>query len=57
MLNWDVKMNQCYPKCGLGILGGVLYLYGILKDRQAARTERRRKKHLRMVHGKVGEGR
>lgn len=24
MLNWDVKMKQCYPKCGLGIFGGAL---------------------------------
>lgn len=29
------NMNQCYPKCGLGILGGVLYLHGILTDRHA----------------------
>lgn len=39
LLNWGVSMNQCYPKCGLGILGGVLYLHGILTDRHAARTE------------------
>lgn len=51
MLNWDVKMNQCYPKCVLGILRGVLYLHGILTDRHAARSERMRKKHLGMIHG------
>lgn len=54
LLNWGVSMNQCYPKCGLGILGGVLYLHGILTDRHAARTERMRERHLGMV---PGEGR
>lgn len=36
--NCHVKINQCYPKCGLVILESVR-LYGILKDRHAARTE------------------
>lgn len=44
-------MNQCSPKCGLGILGGVLYLHGILTDRHAVGTERMRKKHSGKVHG------
>lgn len=57
LLHWDVNMNQCYPKCGLGILGGVLYLHGILTDRHAARTERMRKKHFGMVHGEGRERR
>lgn len=35
----DVKMNQCYPKCGLGIFGGVLYLHRP-HDRHTAQTER-----------------
>lgn len=49
-------MNQCSPKCGLGIFGGVLYQYGILADRHAARTERMRKKGLGMVHGEERGG-
>lgn len=56
LLSWDVKMNQCYPKRGLVILGGVLYLHGILTDRHAARTEGMRKKHLGIVHGGGGGG-
>lgn len=50
----DVKMNQCYPKCGLGIFGGDLYLLGTLTDRHTARTERMRKKCLGMVPGEEG---
>lgn len=50
----DVKMNQCYPKCGLGIFGGGLYLLGTLTDRHTAWTERMRKKCLGMVHGEEG---
>lgn len=38
MSNCHVKIKQCYPKCGLVILESVR-LYGILKDRHAARTE------------------
>lgn len=49
LLNWDAKLNQCYPKCGLGVLGGVFYLHGILTDRHAARTDRRRRKPLGTV--------
>ena len=51
LLNCGVKMNQCYPKCGLGIFGGVLYRHGTLTDRHAARTDRMRKKRVGMVHG------
>lgn len=38
MSNYHVKINQCYPKCGLAIFVSV-HLYGILKDRHATRTE------------------
>lgn len=47
--NYHVSINQCYPKCGLGILESV-HLHGILHDRHAPRTETQGKGRLGVVH-------